>query len=176
MDNNRLAYLLDRYLAGTLAMEEKEELAVWVSEQEDEGTLKDALERAWGDYQPGEEIISMGGAALDRIEAGLFREGEQRRVLSMKTGRSRRWMMAAAVLVLVAGSVVYWFAGTRSSQTAAPVVSRDVAPGGNRAVLTLGNGSRVILDSAGQGKLAEQAGTEVAKLRDGQLEYMPIAK
>jgi transmembrane sensor len=46
-----------------------------------------------------------------------------------------------------------------------------VAPGGNRAVLTLAGGQKIILDSAAAGILAEQGNTHVQKLGDGKLAY-----
>jgi transmembrane sensor len=47
----------------------------------------------------------------------------------------------------------------------------DVAPGGNKAVLTLANGSTVILDNAKNGTLANQGSISIRKLEDGQLTY-----
>ena len=50
-------------------------------------------------------------------------------------------------------------------------MNHDVAPGGNRAVLTLANGSQIILDSAANGNLAQQGNTKIVKLDSGQLAY-----
>ncbi|HQW45168.1 MAG TPA: FecR domain-containing protein, partial [Chitinophagaceae bacterium] len=47
----------------------------------------------------------------------------------------------------------------------------DVAPGGNKAILTLADGSTIILDNAANGSLTEQGNTKVIKLDDGQLAY-----
>jgi transmembrane sensor len=73
--------------------------------------------------------------------------------------------------------VVYWVTGKR--RTAAPgpgpvVNSRpknDIAPGGNKAVLTLANGSTIVLDSAQDGTLAQQGTTKIIKLNGGALAY-----
>jgi ferric-dicitrate binding protein FerR (iron transport regulator) len=46
-----------------------------------------------------------------------------------------------------------------------------VAPGGNRAVLTLSDGTQIPLDSAGNGVLAQQGNTRITKLSNGQLAY-----
>jgi transmembrane sensor len=56
------------------------------------------------------------------------------------------------------------------TQTSPVPVQNDVAPGGNKAVLTLADGSTIILDSAANGKLAEQ-GTAVIQKKDGQILY-----
>ena len=46
-----------------------------------------------------------------------------------------------------------------------------IVPGGNKAVLKLSDGTEILLDSAGQGTLAQQGSAKVIKLNDGQLSY-----
>ncbi len=81
----------------------------------------------------------------------------------------RRTMTAAAVVLLMVGLFRLWRTYRAESAVQAPVVV--VAPGGNRAVLTLAGGQKIILDSAAAGVLAEQGNTHVQKLGDGQLAY-----
>lgn len=47
----------------------------------------------------------------------------------------------------------------------------DIAPGGNKAILTLADGSRIVLDTAGKGNLAHQGAVRITKTDDGQLVY-----
>jgi ferric-dicitrate binding protein FerR (iron transport regulator) len=47
----------------------------------------------------------------------------------------------------------------------------DVMPGGNKAILTLANGSQIVLDSAVNGILTHQGNIKVIKLTNGQLVY-----
>ncbi|HEX6431930.1 MAG TPA: FecR domain-containing protein, partial [Niastella sp.] len=47
----------------------------------------------------------------------------------------------------------------------------DVAPGGNKAILTLGDNSTIVLDSAGNGQLAQQGSSVVSKTKEGELKY-----
>ncbi len=82
----------------------------------------------------------------------------------------RYWWAAACLILLIAGA--YYL----SRQTQQPVMVnrapvKDVAPGGNRAVLTLSDGSEITLDSAGNGVLAQQGNTRITKLNNGQLAY-----
>ena len=86
----------------------------------------------------------------------------------------RKWMTAAAaiVLMLIAG---YWFysqqkTGTTEQPVAAEQVN-DAAPGGNKAVLTLADGSVVVLDAAQNGVLSQQGATSVQKTDDGKIAY-----
>jgi ferric-dicitrate binding protein FerR (iron transport regulator) len=52
----------------------------------------------------------------------------------------------------------------------------DLQPGGERAMLTLSDGSTVLLDTAAQGVLATQARTNILKLADGRIAYRQTGK
>ncbi|MEP7257824.1 MAG: FecR family protein [Flavitalea sp.] len=81
---------------------------------------------------------------------------------------------AAAILILLAVGA-FFFSLTRSRKTVpavviAPVI-KDIAPGGNKALLTLADGTTILLDSVANGSLARQGNTQVVKLGNGQLVY-----
>src|SRR5206468_5501785 len=48
---------------------------------------------------------------------------------------------------------------------------RDVMPGGEKAILTLGDGSNIVLDNSKNGELAVQGDSKVLKLKNGELSY-----
>lgn len=76
---------------------------------------------------------------------------------------------AVVVLGLFAGLLFYFNPGLiKSSST---LVKQDVAPGGNKAILTLADGSTINLSDAANGNLAKQAGIEITKTADGELVY-----
>jgi len=54
-----------------------------------------------------------------------------------------------------------------------PLYKNDIKPGGNKAFLTLADGSKIILDDAAQGTLTKQGNTTIIKLDDGRLAYNP---
>jgi transmembrane sensor len=93
-----------------------------------------------------------------------------------KVVRLRKWSRitaAAAVLALI-GISSYFFLQTRHASKI-PVVAQkkhtDMPPGGNKAMLTLADGTEISLDSAANGQLAQQAGTQIIKSAGGQLLY-----
>ena len=51
----------------------------------------------------------------------------------------------------------------------------DVSPGGDKATLTLADGSTIVLDDAQNGTLAQQGNSKIIKL-DGKLSYDPLIK
>jgi transmembrane sensor len=107
-----------------------------------------------------------------RIENSLQKESfHSAKIRKMPKG----WWAAAAILLLIA-SGSYFFLNHQHSKT--PVASvenkvliNDAAPGGNKAILTLANGSEIILSNAKNGALTQQGNTKVVKLEDGKLAY-----
>ncbi|HVV07471.1 MAG TPA: FecR domain-containing protein [Puia sp.] len=88
------------------------------------------------------------------------------------TRRIRRWAGAAAAVVMLALAGVYLLKSRPSEiRKIGKVYKNDVAPGKDGAVLRLADGSRVVLDSAGNGELSQQGGTRVIKKGNGQLVY-----
>jgi transmembrane sensor len=64
---------------------------------------------------------------------------------------------------------------SRNHPNEKPIVAairNDVLPGGNKAVLTLGNGQQIILDSAHIGLLSQQGNARISKTDSGTLAYM----
>ena len=92
--------------------------------------------------------------------------------------RKMKWLrVAAAIIILISVSGYFFNKWNRSAKDEIvknePIheLSNDVQPGGNKAILTLANGSQIVLDSAANGIVAQQGNTEVMKLANGQLVY-----
>jgi transmembrane sensor len=94
------------------------------------------------------------------------------RIYFLKTSWFR---YAAAILISVGvGSFVYIINQKEkpSVTTINPLpLKNDVAPGGNKAVLTLADGTTIMLDSAANGKIANEDQATVIKTADGRIEY-----
>lgn len=88
--------------------------------------------------------------------------------------RSRKWYWAGAASILVLLSAATWslFNNKRTEpvKTTQIAATPDFQPGKNKAILVLADGSNIILDSAGNGKIAVDSGIIVNK-NGGRLEY-----
>lgn len=100
--------------------------------------------------------------------------------LSHRT-RFRRISAAAAVLLLLStGTYVFLHKNKSQSSIARTTIIRDAgsinvpAPSGNNAVLTLGDGSTVVLDSTKDGSIARQGNASISKVNGGKLVYNPL--
>ena len=154
----RIVELARKWREGTLTPEEREEFDGWYESFDD--TQMPEL--------PGEMPEALG----ERLYAAILEKGGMRERRSVPV--LRYWAVAAAVLLLVCG--LAWLYIGRTPRPSLVVNARSAAdtvivPGGNKAVLTLANGRRVILDSARNGLLAMQGTTGVVKRDIGAISY-----
>jgi transmembrane sensor len=106
----------------------------------------------------------------------LRRAPESTPIRRLPVFRRQSVWWAAAVFILLASGAWLWF--SRSSRAPGPIqtlsLAHDALPGGNRALLTLANGSRITLDSAANGTLTQQGNASVTKLANGRLAYTAL--
>lgn len=74
-------------------------------------------------------------------------------------------MAAAALLTGILAGTIYLLLSQHHQPL--PVI----VPGGNKAVLTLADGTHITLDSAANGAIARQGATQIVKLSNGELAY-----
>jgi ferric-dicitrate binding protein FerR (iron transport regulator) len=176
MHDERIGLLIGKWMDGTLAVAEKQELAEWVRLNPEDERIARVLEQSWETFEPQEPMPE---AVSDRILANIFpaaettwEEPEER---ELARGITWLWPKLAAAALLI-GFGLYWWKGYQgkvqlAQQKAVAVQPADLPPGGNKAVLTLGDGSSITLDSAGNGLLASEGGTSVTQSGKGRLVY-----
>ncbi|MEO6837935.1 MAG: FecR family protein [Ginsengibacter sp.] len=110
-----------------------------------------------------------------RIWQSVITKTENGRVVRIKS--RKLWMVAASVfIVLVAGLSYLYLSKNENKEVRGNVAKNtipqnDIAPGGNKAILTLANGSSIVLDSVENGTLTQQDSAKVVKLANGKLIY-----
>jgi transmembrane sensor len=153
--------LVGKYTGGTATLAEQRLLEAY-------------YERLAGPYDPlpGDQEETLRREMLEEI---LRRAGiEKSRVVSMR--KSPLWRYgAAAVILLLIGAGGYFTLFYKAHPVNAPSLAgrfkNDVKPGGSKAVLTLSNGSKIVLDGAGVGQIAQQGGVDVEHLGSGGSAY-----
>lgn len=154
MSKQPINNLLDRYLAGQCTAEEEALVHKWLDETAEE-------DNDWSRLNAEQKNHWIAANYLD-IQKSIGRG-------KLRYMTATRWVAAvAAVLILVAG---IWYLRTQNTQPNTPttVQTKDVGPGSNKAILTLANGEKIILDSV-KGQLANQGDVTVINL-DGILRY-----
>ncbi|WP_343702983.1 FecR domain-containing protein [Chitinophaga sp.] len=142
-ERQRYEYLAHRWKNKSISPEEEAELMAWLNRDSDEPLAVPDTFAASAEQLKDEMYAG--------IKAGT---GRKKPVI-------RRWVaVAAAAAVLFAVALSVWLVNTPVSRqpTAGQVFPGDVAPGGNMATLTLGNGQTVQLSSARSGVVINTAG------------------
>jgi transmembrane sensor len=102
----------------------------------------------------------------------VSRPADQHRIIHLL---SFKRVAAAVIFLLTISSVVYLVCKKTTQQPLAvnkAVIKHDVDPGGNKATLTLSNGSTYVLDSAKNGVLVKNKDISIKKEKDGQIMYL----
>ncbi|WEK34402.1 MAG: FecR domain-containing protein [Candidatus Pseudobacter hemicellulosilyticus] len=139
----------------------QEEAGAWIAESIAETTAETPIEPELAAAMLA-NILEEGRAAGPAIQPHPVRR--------LFTG-SKWWAAAAVVLTLGIGGWL-WTISNRSLSSANTAQPMDVAPGSNGAILTLADGSKLVLDSLGNGLVAMQNGARLL-LKNGQLAYKP---
>jgi transmembrane sensor len=92
-------------------------------------------------------------------------------ILPRRNERKKVWLWYAAAVVIVFLSVsVYLF--IKPAKTPSGIdAAAHILPGGNRAMLTLSNGTKIVLDDAHKGQIAKQSNISITKTGGNQIVY-----
>jgi len=173
MSDKRLRYLFHRWFDKTATADERAELMALFGRAENDDETRALLQEAWDKLEE-EKVFSeeQSQAMLNKI---LRPAGVPAKINVM------RRLMAAAAVVLLLGALVWLLLARHSSSQEEKMASMpalkknspiDVpAPNGNNAILTLADGSTVVLDSVKNGELAKQGDAQVSKANAGRLVY-----
>lgn len=163
-----IAMLIKKHIHNEITDDERQTLNNWIDESNEnrqvfnEMTNEDSLREAMQEFY---------AFARDHVQ------GSSAAIVSMQHGKTNwiKYFLAAAVVIITV-SLIWLLANNRNGKqvavtdTATKNTMPDIPPGGNKAVLTLADGSTIKLDDARNGVIAEQGKTVINK-RNGELVY-----
>ncbi|TCC97782.1 FecR family protein [Pedobacter hiemivivus] len=150
MQEKEIKALLDNYKNGTASEAEKALLERWYLKYQEPEPYQFGLEERAKD--------------LDLVLTNLKKD--------QRPGKIYLWSrIAAAAILFLALSAGMFFYTNKDKDSVPKLAKHDIAPGGNKATLTLANGKVINLTEAKTGDLGEQAGILITKTADGQLIY-----
>ncbi|SDD56589.1 FecR family protein [Dyadobacter soli] len=173
----RLFFLLDLYNSGEATSEQTAELMDIIREGKHDRQLDELLGKLWKEQNDGDTFFTKqeSDQILNFILTNTHEEDSGEAEYATTSYRwSGWWRWAAAAVILVIGFGAYQRFNQEKRKEKVAVSKpqiKDLPPGGNRALLTLADGSTIILDSAANGLLATQGDTKISKKENGQLVY-----
>ncbi|NML22431.1 FecR family protein [Pseudoflavitalea sp. G-6-1-2] len=162
------ARLLDKYLTQTITAEEQQQLFALIQSKKHTSELEAVVAEALED--------DAFDVADDPVLRDLIFERilQQRETPVRRIPLYRRWAWAAAVLLLLGGATYFYFFTDKHQQSGIAEHKDDhnnIQPGSNKALLTLSDGTVIVLDSAANGAIAQQGNASVTKLPNGEVRY-----
>ncbi|MCX2450138.1 FecR domain-containing protein [Pedobacter sp. PLR] len=157
MQSGKLKELLSRYLSNDCTAAEKAFVETWYNKYDTLNPMK--LSEAEME------------ADVDAIQKVLSRVGGQSHRLILWSRIS-----AAALVILSLSALLYLYFPGKQSPDYAHHTEADIKAGGDKAVLTLSDGSKISLTDIKSGEIAVQSGLKISKSEDGQIVYSSVAK
>jgi len=153
MDQQTLRTLLEKYLANQCTEMEKALLETWYLNQEDYNSINISHKQLEN--------------AVDRVWKRLSEEESSAKKINMWP----RVMAAASVILILSVGLFIFFNKKQSPPITAQAKVQDLAPGSNKAILTLGNGQQIVLNGTKNGRLAVQGQAIINKTNEGDIVY-----
>ncbi|MFD2583328.1 FecR family protein [Pedobacter vanadiisoli] len=158
----RIHYLLQQFTAKKLSQAEREELLALAVDNN--SLLSDEIVKM---------IIAEEEHATDIVDEKWNRVLNKILTVDKPARSPKRILMnrlkwAAAAVVFIVFSFTAYISLQKKKEH---VFATDVAPGKNKAVLTLADGKKISLSDALTGNVAKEAGFSITKTADGQLVY-----
>lgn len=180
MQSPELKSLLQQYLAGTISGEDFARLWKSLDNSANDSGWLSTIEEALNTNVPlAHTDSSQAQQALEMIKAKIIKEQYSRsRIYHMSGARLVKYASAVIIILSIAIFAKIKIDKKELSPAIAATANKpqDVEPGGQKAILTLSDGSKIILDNANNGTIAQQGQVQVIKLDNGQIQYRAVSK
>ena len=168
ISNDKIETLFKRFLENNCTREELQELYNQIDQVEDESILK-LMDVHYENLSVNDKV--------DNVDWNyMFSQITKKQAPVQKLVSFRRIAVAASIIFALVIGTYFLFSNKTGKQT--EIVKTDnsiqpdiMAPEKSRAMITLDNGQRILLDSAGSGQLAIQANVKLMRLENGEIAY-----
>jgi ferric-dicitrate binding protein FerR (iron transport regulator) len=156
---------INNYFTGKATSEEKRQVNEWYYSFNDEDTVEVPAKAKDLKREINQRL-------RNRISKSIGRPGVAE--MNPRPIYLEKIAAAAAILLFLSGGIYFYNQNqqVKKSSSSLKLVSRDLPPGGNKAVLTLADGSQISLNDAANGEIAKQAGITITKTSDGLVVYL----
>lgn len=168
---DRIQSLYQKCLTDTASPEERQAFAEWITLPENELQAKDLIAAA---IRENAADTAFDSTTADEMMQAIFFADEPKRTIAPvhRVHFLRKWGWVAAGIIAVLGiGTLFLINGKKEIAPAVEIaIVKDIEPGKDGAVLTLADGTQVVLDSLGNQLVATQNGSK-ASIKNGELVY-----
>jgi transmembrane sensor len=175
MTHQHLIDLLTGHLKGDLSPSQQEQLNLWIAQSERNRLLFESID----DEEQLKKLVLQFHQEEDEDNESIIlqkiRQGMDAVVIPVTPVRrlparsSWGWVAALAIVTTGVGGYI-WMNNQKRQPVTVAEQPLDIPPGKDGAILTLADGSQVVLDTLGNGVIATQNGTQIV-LKNGALSY-----
>lgn len=146
-------------------------------ENNETSVLQELMERAFTENITSEANTTDVNARkiLDLVHQKIHTDNQPAKVFRLSIWKK---VAAAAVIIFLLGTGAYLLFLSNQKKEIAKTENKnvpdDIMPGGNKATLTLANGSIIVLNNVQNGAITQQGNTKILKLSNGQLAYKSL--
>ena len=180
MNQNKLIELLELFVDGGISRDDYDLLFDYIRANPEDEELNIAIDTV---FKNSKKFNPLNGDDKELLFQSIIRNKHfvseiQNELETIPAFAPRLWYqlgVAASILLLIVTSLFFYTNRTPVNKLALKVVEPKKAavilPGDNKAILTLSDGTKIILEDAKNGILANQAGVSIQKTSDGELLY-----
>ncbi|WP_164111772.1 MULTISPECIES: FecR family protein [Sphingobacterium] len=180
MIDERIIYLFDNYCRKTASDEERVEFFNWIADSNNSEDAQFLMASLYDREMEGqnETIVDLDKEAILKYLVGYQREELKELRRHEKIRLMRRWAVTAAASIVIflisSWLVTVWYADD-TAESRAVSTKYNIPAGGNKAILTLGDGRKVLLDTLTQGVSIYDGKLQITKMDDGSIVYASVA-
>lgn len=179
MNQDKLEELLNLFVEGEISRLEFDQLLEFIKNSSDEENLNPAVDNV---FRKIEKYTALNKEEKELIYKSMIQDNRFEPEHDVEPVKSDRVILgawdqlgiAASILLLVISGLYFYTNRSLDQKFAVEAQTPNqniIVPGGDKAILTLSDGSKIILDHAKNGVLANQAGVSIQKTSNGKLLY-----
>jgi transmembrane sensor len=119
------------------------------------------------------DFVFVRQAVKSSVDKEINKHNKQNKILQPKT-LWVKYAVAALILFFITFGILFIIKKDKAGNKVAATTYKGITPGGNKATLTLANGTQIILEDALNGEIARQAGVSISKTASGLLVYKAL--
>jgi ferric-dicitrate binding protein FerR (iron transport regulator) len=162
LTEKELQELSDKWLSGNLTSEERVKLDKWYNQE-----LPEAVNWESGDKTE----FELGERLFEGIQEAQEEHLIRRRPFIIKIALNHTRKLAATLLLLAGAGLFYYLSPFNKINAGGNPAILSGTKNNNKAILTLADGSAVVLDKTRKGLVAKQGNAQVNKTGNGALSY-----